>query len=218
MVNDPRDRLEELCRAHRVDFATLSKLVGKNPAYIQQYIRRGTPKLLGERERRLIAHYFGVTEAELGGPETGEVVGEMAGGLVAVKQRPVRAAVGAGSINEDRDTGARMAFDRHWLRTLTHARPDQLSVIKVEGDSMAPTLSSGDDILVDHADRGERLRDGIYVLRIDDALVVKRLALHPMGRTVTIQSDNPAYPDWPGCSLGDVDVVGRVLWTGRRIG
>ena len=57
----------------------------------------------------------------------------------------------------------------------------------------------GDDILVDLGDCEERLRDGIYVLRADDALVVKRLALHPAGRRVTVQSDNPAYPDWPDC-------------------
>ena len=214
MSADPRKRLEELCREHRVDFATLSKLVGRNPAYIQQYIRRGTPKVLGERDRRLIAHYFGIAESELGGPD----LEALASGLVAVRQADVRAAAGAGSLNEGGAGAVRMAFDKTWLRGMTRAGPDKLSVIKVDGDSMAPTLSSGDDILIDHADGAERLRDGIYVLRIDDALVVKRLALHPMGRSVTIQSDNPAYPDWPGCSLGDIDVVGRVLWTGRRIG
>ena len=46
---------------------------------------------------------------------------------------------------------------------------------------MAPTLNAGDDILVDLGDCAERLRDGIYVLRVDDALVVKRIALHPVG-------------------------------------
>ncbi|MEN3973364.1 S24 family peptidase [Sphingomicrobium sp. XHP0235] len=211
---EPRERLQELCRAHRVDFATLSKLVGKNPAYIQQYIRRGTPRELAERDRRLIAHYFNVSEEELGGP--GEA--ERSNGLVTVTQAPVRAAAGAGSLNDEVRGGARMAFDRQWLRAMTGSKADQLSVIKVEGDSMAPTLSSGDDILVDHDDRGARLRDGIYVLRIDDALMVKRLAIHPMGKSVTIQSDNAAYPDWPGLSLGDLDVVGRVLWAGRRLG
>ena len=64
---------------------------------------------------------------------------------------------------------------------------------------MAPTLNAGDDILVDLGDGADRLRDGIYVLRIDEALVVKRLALHPVGRSITVQSDNPAYPDWPDC-------------------
>ena len=82
---------------------------------------------------------------------------------------------------------------------------------------MSPTLNQGDEILVDPGDAAERLRDGIYVLRADDALVVKRLALHPMGRRVTVQSDNPAYPDWPDCGLDDIHVIGRVIWSGRRV-
>ena len=105
-----------------------------------------------------------------------------------------------------------------WLRALTSAGVDDLAVIKVEGDSMAPTLAAGDDILVDRSDTRSKLRDGIYVLRKDDALMVKRLALHPMGRSVTIQSDNPAYIDFPGCSLDEIDLVGRVLWSGRKLG
>jgi phage repressor protein C with HTH and peptisase S24 domain len=82
---------------------------------------------------------------------------------------------------------------------------------------MAPTLSAGDDILIDPIDCSERLRDGIYVLRVDDALVVKRIALNPVGRRVTVQSDNPAYPDWPDCGIDDVNCIGRVIWAGRRI-
>jgi phage repressor protein C with HTH and peptisase S24 domain len=82
---------------------------------------------------------------------------------------------------------------------------------------MAPTLNAGDDILVDLGDGMERLRDGIYVLRLDEALVVKRIALNPLGRRVTVQSDNPAYPDWPDCSLDEMNFIGRVIWAGRRI-
>jgi phage repressor protein C with HTH and peptisase S24 domain len=82
---------------------------------------------------------------------------------------------------------------------------------------MSPTLNPGDDILVDLDDCEERLRDGIYVLRVDDALVVKRLALNPRGRRLTIQSDNPAYPDWPDCGLDEISCIGRVIWSGRKI-
>ena len=90
---------------------------------------------------------------------------------------------------------------------------------------MAPTLNPGDDIMIDLDDCGERLRDGIYVLRAEDALVVKRLALNPIGRRVTVQSDNPAYPDWPDCSLeghqlhrpGDLDrPAHRLTFSGVR--
>ena len=82
---------------------------------------------------------------------------------------------------------------------------------------MAPTLNAGDDILVDLGDCSERLRDGVYVLRVEDALVVKRIALNPVGRRVTVQSDNPAYPDWPDCGLDDIICIGRVIWAGRKI-
>lgn len=61
------------------------------------------------------------------------------------------------------------------------------------------------------------LRDGIYVLRVDEALVVKRLAIHPIGRKATIQSDNPAYADWPDVPLADIACIGRVIWAARRV-
>ena len=82
---------------------------------------------------------------------------------------------------------------------------------------MAPTLADGDDILVDRSDAAGRLRDGIYVLRVEDVLVVKRLSLNPAARTLSIRSDNPAYPDWPDCDPDGVDLIGRVVWAGRRI-
>src|SRR5439155_26976377 len=102
-------------------------------------------------------------------------------------------------------------------KALTATPAVNLSIVRVEGDSMSPTLNAGDDILVDLGDASERLRDGIYVLRVDEAVVVKRLALHPMGRRVTVQSDNPAYPDWPDCNLSEIQCIGRVIWAGRKV-
>lgn len=109
------------------------------------------------------------------------------------------------------------AFDQRWLKSLTGAASSDLSMIRVQGDSMAPTLNDGDDILIDISDGGTRLRDGIYVLRMEDSLLVKRLAVHPFGRAVTVQSDNPAYPDWPDCGLDTIFCVGRVIWAGRKV-
>jgi hypothetical protein len=214
MPNDPRKVLERLCAERGEDFAGLSRLLGKNPAYIQQYIRRGTPRRLKEDERRRLARYFGVSETLLGGPETGL---EAPSGMIAVSRSAVRASAGPGAIPEGEESTPYFAFDRRWLKALTGASADHLSMIRVEGDSMAPTLNDGDDILIDRRDAGEPLRDGIYVLRIDESLLVKRLAVHPMGRHVTVQSDNPAYPDWPDCGIDDVHCIGRVIWAGRKV-
>jgi phage repressor protein C with HTH and peptisase S24 domain len=214
MMSDPRQVLERLCAERREDFAGLSRMLGRNSAYIQQYVRRGTPKRLGEDERRKLAHYFGVSESLLGGPPEQTVTAE---GLVNVNRHAVAVSAGPGAFVNEELGKPYFAFDERWLKALTPSPPANLSIVRVEGDSMAPTLNAGDDILVDLGDAGDRLRDGIYVLRIDDALVVKRLALNPVGRRVTVQSDNPAYPDWPDCGLEDIKPIGRVIWSGRRI-
>ena len=209
---DPRDALERLIRERGEDYAGLSRLLGRNPAYVQQYIKRGTPKRLDERDRRLLARYFDVDEALLGGPPAEP----RDGGLIGVKRLDLGASAGPGALDADERARGGMAFDALWLRRLGIGDSSRLSLIRVEGDSMAPTLSDGDEILVDGGDAGGRLRDGIYVLRIDDALVVKRLALAP-GRRVSVRSDNDSYPGWPDCDLAAIDIVGRVVWAGRRI-
>jgi len=213
MLPDPRIVLEKLCAERGEDFAGLSRMLGRNAAYIQQYVRRGVPKRLKEDERRKLARYFAVSEAMLGGPP--EIAARE--GLVAINRTAVRASAGPGAIVSEEAGRPYFAFDERWLKALTGSPSDKLSIIRVEGDSMAPTLNPGDDILVDLADCEERLRDGIYVLRIDDALVVKRIALHPIGGRVTVQSDNPAYPDWPDCDLGNLNCIGRVIWAGRKL-
>jgi hypothetical protein len=214
MMNDPRHVLERLCAERGEDFAGLSRMLGRNSAYIQQFVRRGVPKRLGEDERRKLARYFGISESLLGGPAD---QGRAAIGLISVKRHPVMVSAGPGAIVTEELGKPYFAFDERWLKVLTSSPTDRLSIVRVEGDSMAPTLNAGDDILVDLGDAGDRLRDGIYVLRIGDALVVKRIALNPVGRRLTVQSDNPAYPDWPDCTLKDIKPIGRVIWSGRRI-
>ena len=213
MVNDPRLVLERLCAERAEDFAGLSRMLGRNPAYIQQYVRRGVPKRLGEDERRKLAQYFDIPEELLGGPAERAT----SKSLATVKRHPVTVSAGPGALVTEELRKPYFAFDERWLKALTASPASNLSIVRVEGDSMAPTLNAGDDILVDLGDSSDRLRDGIYVLRIDDALVVKRLALNPVGRRVTVQSDNPAYPDWPDCPLKDIKPIGRVIWSGRRI-
>ena len=82
---------------------------------------------------------------------------------------------------------------------------------------MAPTLADGDDVIVDRKDGAGRIRDGIYVLRLDDSLMVKRLARQPAGKGISIKSDNPEYPSWQDVQLSRIDIVGRVLWFGRTL-
>lgn len=215
MSDDSRAILERLCAERGESLAGLSRLLGRNDAYIQQYLRKGTPRRLPERERRVLARYFSIPDSMLGGPEADPAL--ETGELVPVARGAVRASAGPGAIAADAVAKPYFAFDPRWLRALTASAATRLSMIRVEGDSMAPTLDAGDDILVDPDDPGAGLRDGIYVLRVDGALLVKRLAIHPFGSRVTVQSDNPTYPDWPDRGLDELTCLGRVIWVGRRL-
>jgi phage repressor protein C with HTH and peptisase S24 domain len=213
-MENGRAALQRLIDERGEDYSGLSRLLGRNAAYVQQYIKRGTPKRLSEQDRRLLASYFGVEETLLGG-ESAAVADLRA--PVSVPLLDVGASAGAGRAVEEEHTRAHVAFDPAWLRTVASGGPSGLSIIRVEGDSMLPTLADGDEILVDRCDRRQRLRDGIYVLRLEGALMVKRLAFNPVNKRVTIRSDNKAYPSWPDCDPDAFELVGRAVWFGRRL-
>ncbi|WP_312265974.1 helix-turn-helix transcriptional regulator [Neisseria sp.] len=109
------------------------------------------------------------------------------------------------------------AFSRQWLEKHINASTNQLSVITVKGDAMEGVFNDGDSILVNHADNTPK--DGLYVLRIEDNLTVKRLQIMP-GNIVRIISANSAYPAYEvnlRKMSGDIAVIGRVEWFGRSI-
>lgn len=210
MINEAGKRLADAAKARGESLAALSRMIGRNEAYLQQFVTRGTPRKLDEADRRALADYLAVSEAELGGQAS-----DMSS-YRQVARLGVEASAGNGTLVGDEVRVASFSFDNTWLRSVTRSGPDQLAMIRVAGDSMAPILADGDDILVDRGDHALRPRDGIFVLRRDDTLLVKRLAIHPATGTVSITSDNPAYPAWHDCPIDSIDIIGRVIWAARR--
>ncbi len=128
---------------------------------------------------------------------------------------------------EDAATGGRLVREGRWPNTHvgllrdvagSEVDPDDMVLATVVGDSMEPTLTRGDVVL---ADRGQAAvpDDALYLLRIEDALLVRRVQRLPGGRA-RVASDNRAYGsfelDLRGPE-GDVQVVGRVVWVSKRI-
>lgn len=130
---------------------------------------------------------------------------------VSAPRYEVLAAAGGGAAVDKEVVKGHLGFTKKWLRA-QRLIEDQLAVIEVQGDSMEPTLRSGDIVLLDM--RSPDLRDGeIYTLRREEELLVKRL--RRQGESWIIVSDNIAYPVEPLSSA--VHVVGRVVWLGRTI-
>lgn len=131
----------------------------------------------------------------------------------------VHASAGHGAVVMEEQVTDSLAFKRDWIYNELHANPSDLYLIYVDGESMEPTLRPGDVILVDRRSAETVPRDGIYVLRMDDSLLVKRLQRLP-GRQVKVTSDNPAYEPFQlnlDATGEDLAIIGRVVWSGRRM-
>ena len=211
-MENVREELDRLIRRKNYGYAAISRMLGRNPSYVQQFIKRGSPRKLDDEDRKVLASFFGVDEQVLGGPANAVI-----DGIVEIPILDVQASAGFGAVAASENAQTRFGFDERWLRSLTSAKSATLSIVRVMGDSMEPTLDEGDEVLVDASDHASRLRDGIYVLRADDTLVVKRVAIKPGGNQITIASDNPAYPTWHDMERSEVHVVGRVIWFGRAL-
>jgi phage repressor protein C with HTH and peptisase S24 domain len=207
---EPRERLSELARERGSSLAALSRMIGRNGTYLQQFITKGSPRKLEEDDRRKLAQFFGVGEGELGASE--EISYEPPGEFVDVPRLPLEASAGPGAVGAAEVPFDAFRFSRRWLRE-QGLEPALLSSIRVMGDSMEPLLRDGDEILVDRTPRA--FREGVHVVRLGDALHVKLLQAVPPDRLRLI-SKNPAY-ETVEVGMSDVDVVGRVVWKGGRL-
>lgn len=215
-----RDRLLELSQQRGASLASLSEMLGRNASYLQQFIRKGSPRKLEESDRRTLARFFGVDEAELGAPEPASQDNSYAktsGSAdpvewVDVARLDIGASAGPGAVHNGEAAFDSFRFSRRWLveQGLANAK---LSAITVQGDSMEPLLRDGDEILVDRAPRP--FRDGVHVVRLGDTLMVKRVAQGAAGR-FSLLSQNLAYPP-VDVSAEELEIIGRVVWKGGRV-
>lgn len=138
-------------------------------------------------------------------------------GYVRVPFVKVEASLGGGTLATDEEEGEPWWFRRAWLRDTLSARPADLRLIAVRGDSMEPTLNGGDIIMVDVGDQAPT-PPGIFVLFDGIGLVAKRLEHVPNSDPprVRVISDNPRYATYERTSE-EVSITGRVVWLARAI-
>jgi phage repressor protein C with HTH and peptisase S24 domain len=94
-------------------------------------------------------------------------------------------------------------------RMLRGEDPTLARALEVRGDSMTGVEIFDGDLVVFLP--GSIRGDGIYVLRVNDSLIVKRVEFDEISRKLRIMSENPRYPDRIESADGQtVEVVGKV--------
>lgn len=213
-MNDPiRHTLERLIKERGESYAGLSHMLGRNPAYLQQFVKRGSPRKLDEQDRIALAKYFNVRDDTFEDKENAPPFE----GTVKIPRLKVQVSAGPGSLVDNENAAGFVNYDKKWLKSISSARFDLLSIVKVSGDSMSPSLLNGDDIIIEKLDLLKPVKDGIYVIRREEDLIIKRVTLNPVSKLITISSDNSAFPTFYDVNPNDVILVGRAIWVGRKL-
>lgn len=203
--------------------ADLSHHLGKSHAYIQQFVKRHIPKELDDRAISRIASFFGMEDDEFA-----EKIGlslparrpddRRDGSRVSeVIEYDILASAGGGiSLEGERERG-KWPFPTYYLEEELGLRRHAVALISVKGDSMEPTLRSGDRVLVDTEDRNIS-QPGIFVLWDGDGRVVKRVerVFGSEPARVAVMSDNPLHTRYE-VPVELVQVFGRVVWKAQRL-
>lgn len=220
------ERLKEVIGGESV--RNFAKRSGISVSAVQHYLKGGGEpslsklKAIARTANVSVAWLVGETDDPQGGAganvagAVGEPIGEE---YALIPLYDVRAAAGHGAFIEEEHIVNWLAFRKEWLWRELRANISDLYLIEVDGESMEPTLRPGDVILVDRRDAQHVPRDGIYVLRMDGSLLVKRLQRLP-GRKINVTSDNDAYKPFEidlARSSDDIAIIGRVVWAGRRM-
>lgn len=199
--------------------ADLSKQIGRSHAFIQQFLKRGIPATLRERDRARLAEALGVEETLLGAPLKARASvandGERAT-IRLVGEFNALVSAGGGIYLSDEEKIGEWPLPKGYLVEMSLSN-DGLAVVHVKGDSMEPTLRSGDRILIDMGDKNVS-QSGLFVLWDGNGRVVKRVERIPGAKPprLALISDNPLHSRYE-VPAADVDIIGRVVWAARRL-
>ena len=216
------DRVKARSQQLGLTAAQVAEIAGVNRSFIYDIIRGKSENPNLQRldqiasalkvERNWLLHGLGEVEGESPILENPDFA------FVAVPYVNVRPSMGGGNnVDMEPDYGRPYHFQKSWIKQGLKTDPSNLRIMHVEGDSMTPTLNSGDVVLVDTS-RRMPTPPGIFVLHDGMGLVAKRLEHIPNSDPpqVRIVSDNAHYSPYERL-VDEMNIVGRIRWFAREM-
>ena len=216
------DRLRARSRQLGMTAGRVAELAGINRSFVYDIMRGRSENPNLEKldqvaqvlnvERNWLLHGIGDVDGE------SPIMEDPMEAFVSVPSVEVTASMGGGNLVTDEvENGEPYNFQRSWIVHDLKADPANLRIMHVEGDSMMPTLNSGDVVLVDLS-RKSPTPPGIFVLFDGMGLVAKRLENIPNNDPpkVRVISDNTFYSPYER-TADEVSIIGRIRWFAREI-
>lgn len=165
----------------------------------------------------LIAEYEG-HRGELGDiPRNSRLADDIEAGRVGdyvpLEVLPTYGGMGGGGTGDgDRETAL---ISRRLVEDDLRAKPSDLLVINVRGNSMEPLFHHGDQLIVDCRDKSPT-QPGPFALLYDDGYVVKNVSWVEKRTKLRVASSNPEFgPE--DFDPNEITIMGRPVWFARRL-
>lgn len=226
-----RNFVVEKLKEKGLSLNSVSLRLGKNATYLFKYINHKTPQRLPEVQRKQLAAILEVDEQELSDIDLNyeppfitavtalhDKVADLfhkPAAIVKIDMIDATACCGNGIENLPEKVCGQWQLPISEFKSITPIAPEYIKMLRVQGDSMIPTLNDGDWVLVDVSNNFIS-SDGLYLIRMSTGLAVKRLQAGLSG--IAIKSDNPSYSAL-SAEIGEVQIVGKVVYilNGRRV-
>lgn len=231
MQNDPvRQKIRDLLWERGLNMRVASRAIGRNVSYVHGFLERGTPKVLSHRDAEKLAGVLGCEADDLRHaqrpptrkgrgrkPRSSRAPDGSPAPLSGIPEVEVEVSAGPGAFADEHVVEkSRWLLPEGMIRYEGGAVPGAICVLRVRGESMEPELSEGDRLIIDTSRRTPDTGE-MFVLWDGNGLVVKRVeraaAEEPALR---LKSANPDYADYTVPAM-EVRIVGKVLWTIRRV-
>lgn len=209
-----KDRLRQLMEEHGYSGRSLGRVIDVAHPTVYSWLDGKTRPRAENIES--MANIFGVTPAYLlygdpgtSSPQTLEVED---GEIISIPVLDVSGSCGYPSGISPMVTLVKMLrVARDWItkRLPLWANLRYLHIITADGDSMEPTIKSGDFVIVDTS-KTSISTDAVYAIQYGGSIFIKRVQIHPTG-TMLLISDNPRYQPMTVEAGESLNVVGRCV-------
>lgn len=205
-ADEVREFIAQKIQELELKLNNVSLQLGHDASYLFQYIKRKSPKRLDEQDRKKLAAILNVDEQDLTDVPLSLVT--PSANSVSIKIVDVVACCGSGIEALTENIIGTWDIPLAKFRDFSTAKPENVYMFQVAGDSMIPTLNSGDWAVADLS-QNFISADGLYLIRTASGLSVKRI-LSGLN-DISIISDNTNYPNFTA-NVGEIQILGRVIY------
>lgn len=205
------NNIKTLREQHKESAAELGAAIGKSQPTISNWENN---KKLKYEDAMLIAKHYNVSVDMVLGKKNYDPLEE---DMVSIDVLDAVACCGTGVSNFETNIIGKHLMTRPALNQLTTSSAHNIKIMRVIGESMKPTINPDDNVWIDVSYKTPS-SDGLYLIRVGDDLMVKRIQINPFNNSIDVTSDNPKYKSFSLSNYHDVAVLGKVIYHVQKVG